>query len=160
MYVSWIPKSFISGLLLAILITPILTQTTSAVSVGVSPHSLQFDLKDGVLQKNITVINNGNDFSSYMVYTDSEYSSQIIISSSRFDLSPGMTKEVTVSCIPSDSASGNISLKINVAASSDGTDLGIGAGIRIPVTIVTGNSVDQSGIHVYTSFSQHMMNYF
>ena len=138
----------------------LLVQTASAVSVGVSPHSLQFDINDGVFQKNITVINNGNEFSTYTVYTEDEYPNMILISPSKFDLSPGMTKEVTITCIPPDSASGNISLKISVAAGSDNSKLGIGAGVRIPVTIIPDESVGQSGINVYTSFSRHIMNFF
>jgi hypothetical protein len=138
----------------------LLVQTTSAVSVGVSPHNLEFDLNKGIFQKNITIINNGNEFSTYTVYADDKYSDLIRISPSSFALSPGMTKEITVTCIPPELASGNISLKISIAACSDSSKLGIGAGIRIPVTIIQGEIVDNSGINVYTSFSRHIMNFF
>lgn len=146
--------------ILTILSVFLLVQTTSAVSVGASPHSLQFDLNEGIFQKNITIINNGNDFSTYTLYTDAEYSNLIMIFPSSFELSPGMTKEVTVICIPPEVTSGNISLKISIAACSDNSKLGIGAGIRIPVTIIQGEIVDNSGINVYTSFSRHIMNFF
>ncbi|WP_094229133.1 COG1470 family protein [Methanolobus psychrotolerans] len=145
---------------LTVVSVTLLTQAALAVSLGVSPHSLQFDLKDGVFQKNITIINNGNDPSGYTLYTDNEYAGWICISPSAFELSSGMTKEVSVSCIPPESASGNISLRIYAIAEPAGSDLGIGAGIRIPVTIVTGKNMDQSRISIYTSFSQHIMNYF
>ncbi|WP_156916230.1 hypothetical protein [Methanolobus tindarius] len=135
-------------------------QTTSAVSVGASPYSLEFDLKEGIFQKNITIINNGNEFSTYSVYTADEYSDLVGIFPSSFDLSPSMTKEVTVICIPPELASGNISLKISIAACSDNSKLGMGAGIRIPVTIIQGEIVDNSGTNVYTSFSRHIMNFF
>ncbi|WP_288067800.1 hypothetical protein [Methanolobus sp.] len=128
--------------------------------MGASPHNLEFDLKEGIFQKNISIINNGNEFSTYTVYTDDKYSDLIRISPSSFDLSPGMTKEVTVTCSPPEVTSGNISLKISIAACSDNSKLGIGAGIRIPVTIIQGEIVDNSGINVYTSFSRHIMNFF
>ena len=158
MYIKHCPNCSIPGLVITVLTIIMLVQTASAVSLGVSPHSLQFNPENGLIQRNITVINNGNEVSGYEVYADSVYSGWTTISPSSFVLSPGMTREVSIRCIPSKNAAGNITFKLNVIAKSESADadLGIGAGIRLPVTVIAGESKDEPDAQFLESFSRYI----
>ncbi|WP_406657129.1 hypothetical protein V7O62_00865 [Methanolobus sp. ZRKC2] len=150
---------FTSRLALTVFTIFILVQTTSAVSLGVSPHSLQFDMERGLIQKNITIINNGNDVMNYKVYAGSDYSEWVSISPSEFVLSPGITQDVTVCYTPTEDLIGNTTFKLNIVTKPTADKLGIGAGIRIPVTVLAGANEKISDASFITSFSRYFVNY-
>lgn len=128
-------------LLMYITVYILLSQTVSAIGVGVTPGNLDFDVQVGSSDtKSLFVINTGTEVSNYKVYVDEDYADWFDISPDNFNLNASENKEVELKLTPPISAKGEFDFKVYAASSPPSSDFSVGSGIRVPVHATVSNS--------------------
>ena len=134
-------------ILLCITIFVILSQTVSAIGIGVTPGNLTFSVQAGVPDtKSLFVINTGTEVSNYRVYVDENYADWFDISPDNFSLGASENKEVTLKLKPPISTKGEFDLKVYAVSSSPFSDFSVGSGIKIPVHVIVSNTGLKMGL--------------
>jgi len=131
-------KIAILGLVVLLLATP----SVAAVGIGVSPAKMEFDVCAGEsITKTLYVINTGDVGASYEVYADESY---LAVKPEEFQLSPGEIQAVSVIVsIPENADIEGYATTISVVTSNPLSDLAVGAGVKIPVSVTVKTSGDQ-----------------
>ena len=128
-------------ILLCITIFIILSQTVSAVGIGITPGNLTFSVHAGIPDtKSLYVINTGTEISNYRVYVDKDYADWFDISPDNFSLGASENKEVTLKLKPPLSAKGEFDLKVYAVSSPASSDFNVGSGIKVPVHVIVSNT--------------------
>lgn len=118
-----------------------LSQTVSAIGVGVTPGNLNFSAQAGGSDtKSLFVINTGTEVSNYRVYVDEDYAGWFEISPDNFSLGVNENKEVMLKLKPPISTKGEIDFKAYAVSSSPSSDFSVGSGIKVPVHATVSNS--------------------
>jgi len=105
-----------------------------AAGLGIAPRELSFDTHiGGSTSKTLYVINTGDSKADYEIYVDEEYKDWFDIAPSEFTLVPDEVKEVEVIASPPLFSRGNYAIRLYVAATNPSPQLGMGAGIEVPV---------------------------
>jgi hypothetical protein len=134
-------------ILIIIILCFIFTQTVSAIGVGITPGSLNFNVQAGGSDtKSLFVINTGTDVSNYKVYVDEDYADWFDISPDNFNLSTSENKEVILKIKPPLSVKGEFDFKVYAVSSSPSSDFSVGSGIKVPVHTTVSNTGIMVGI--------------
>ena len=112
-----------------------------ASGVGVSPSHLEFGSNGSGFNSTLYVINTGDEDSLYRVYVDNEYENWFNISPEEFLLAPDRTAEVQISVTPRWSIQSDHTAYIYVESFEPTAETQVGAGIKVPAYISTGNSL-------------------
>jgi hypothetical protein len=111
-----------------------------AIGVGVSPKELNFSIRSGGSTKaTLCVINTGDREARYKVYVDEEYEGWFDISPAEFSLASQAYKEVQIAASPPLFSFSDHNTYIYVAAINPSSQLGMGAGVKVPVHIHISN---------------------
>jgi len=131
-------KIILLGLVVLLLTTP----SVAAVSIGVSPAKVEFDVCAGEsVTETLYVINTDEVGANYEVYADKPY---LAANPEEFQLSPGEVQAVSVTVsIPENANTGGHTATISVVTSNPSSDLSMGAGVKIPVSIMVKTSGPQ-----------------
>lgn len=131
-------KIVILGLVVLLLATP----SVAAVGIGVSPAKMEFDVCAGEpVTKTLYVINTGEVGASYEVYADESY---LTIKPEEFQLYPGEVQTVSVVVnMPENANIERHTTTISVVTSNPPSDLTMGAGVKIPISIAVKTSAPQ-----------------
>lgn len=134
-------------ILIIIILCFIFTQTVSAIGVGITPGSLNFNVQAGGSDtKSLFVINTGTDVSNYKVYVDEDYADWFDISPDNFNLSASENKEVILKIKPPLFVKGEFDFKVYAVSSSPSSDFSVGSGIKVPVHTTVSNTGIMVGI--------------
>lgn len=107
-----------------------------AAGVGIAPGELEFNVYPGrSANETLYVINTGDSEAEYEIYVDEEYKDWFDIAPSEFTLVPAGVKEVEVIASPPLFSRGNYAIRLYVAATNPSPQLGMGAGIKVPVQL-------------------------
>ncbi|MBN2489056.1 MAG: hypothetical protein JXA98_08515 [Methanosarcinaceae archaeon] len=118
-----------------------MSQTVSAIGVGVTPGNLNFSAQAGGSDtKSLFVINTGTEVSNYRVYVDEDYAGWFEISPDNFSLGVNENKEVILKLKPPLSTKGELDFKVYAVCSSQSSDFSVGSGIKVPVHATVSNS--------------------
>ena len=121
----------------------------SAVGVGIAPSKLDFNLRLGnSVTKILHVVNTGDSEAHYKVYMDEKYKDWFDIAPEEFSLAPQANKEIRITVSPTLFSFGNHNTHIHVVAANPSLQMGVGAGIKIPVHIHTSNLLPCIGIGI------------
>jgi hypothetical protein len=105
-----------------------------AAGVGIAPKELEFDAYlGGSASETLYVINTGDSEAEYRVYAEEKYKNWFDITPSEFTLTPSEVKEVQITVSPPLLSVGDYAAYIYVAATNPSPQLGMGAGIKVPV---------------------------
>jgi uncharacterized membrane protein len=134
-------------ILIIIILFFMFPQTVSAIGVGVTPGSLNFNVQAGGSDtKSLFVINTGTDVSNYKVYVDEDYADWFDILPDNFNLSASENKEVILKIKPPLSVKGEFDFKVYAVSSSPSSDFSVGSGIKVPVHTTVSNTGIMVGI--------------
>ena len=134
-------------ILLCITVYVILSQTVSAIGIGVTPGNLTFSVQAGASDtESLFVINTGTEVSNYRVYVDEDYADWFDISPDNFSLGASENKEVTLKLKPPISTKGEFDLKVYAVSSSPSSDFSVGSGIKVPVHALVSNTGLKMGL--------------
>gem|GEM_PF-5590048 len=108
-----------------------------ATGVGVSPHRLEVEVNPaGLVSSSISVVNTSDEESLYQVYIEEEdLSSWFQITPWEFVLDPGICQEVQIDISPPAMASGEYATKVCVVGLVHNSELTIGCGVKVPVSL-------------------------
>lgn len=136
-----VPAKMAGFLLLLVLIGSVLVPCqASAVGVGAAPSELDFSIRPGgSATETLYVINTGDSEAHYRVYVDKEYEGWFDISPDGFSLAPQANKETQITVSPPLFSFGDHSTHIYVVAANSQLQLGVDAGIKVPVHIRISN---------------------
>jgi hypothetical protein len=133
-------KIFIIAELLITMSYLLFPPSALAIGVGVAPKELDFNVRSGGSTNAILcVINTGDREARYKVYVDEEYEGWFSISPAEFSLASQAYKEVQITASPPLFSFSNYSTYIYVVAINPSSQLGTGAGIKVPVHIHISN---------------------
>jgi P pilus assembly chaperone PapD len=105
-----------------------------AAGVGVAPKELEFNAYLGSsASETLYVINTGDSEAEYRVYSEEKYKDWFDIAPNEFTLTPNEVKEVQITVSPPLLSVGDHAAYIYVAATNPSPQLGVGAGIKVPV---------------------------
>jgi P pilus assembly chaperone PapD len=124
------------SLLLLIISLTFFPSQTLAVGLGVTPGKLAFTVRPGGTEvQTLHVINQSNRESEFRVYVEGKYEKWFLISPGEFTLAPQQSKGVEVVVAPPFTASDEHDFSICVVSLPAGSDLRIGAGIKVPAHV-------------------------
>jgi hypothetical protein len=119
----------------------VISQTVSAIGVGVTPGDLNFSAQAGAWDtKKLFVINTGTEVSNYKVYVDEDYTDWFDIAPDTFNLSSNEHKEVIIKLTPPLYTKGDFDCVAYVVSSSPSSEFSVGSGIKVPVHATVSNS--------------------
>ena len=102
--------------------------------MGIAPRELEFNAYlGGSASETLYVINTGDSEAEYRVYAEEEYKNWFDIAPNEFTLTPNEVKEVQITVSPPLLSVGDHVAYIYVAATNPSPQLGMGAGIKVPV---------------------------
>jgi len=102
--------------------------------LGITPRELEFNAYlGGSASETLYVINTGDSEAEYRVYAEEEYKNWFDIAPNEFTLTPNEVKEVQITLSPPLLSVGDHAAYIYVAATNPSPQLGMGAGIKVPV---------------------------
>jgi len=105
-----------------------------AAGVGIAPRELEFNAYlGGSASETLYVINTGDSKAEYRVYAEEKYKNWFDITPNEFTLTPSEVKEVQITVSPPLLSVGDHAACIYVAATNPSPQLGMGAGIKVPV---------------------------
>jgi P pilus assembly chaperone PapD len=105
-----------------------------AAGVGIAPKELEFNAYLGSsASETLYVINTGDNEAEYRVYAEERYKDWFDIAPNEFTLAPNEVKEVQITVSPPLLSVGDHAAYIYVAATNPSPQLGVGAGIKVPV---------------------------
>ena len=105
-----------------------------AAGVGIAPRELEFNAYlGGSTSETLYVINTGDSEAGYRVYAEEKYKDWFDIAPNEFTLTPSEVKEVQITVSPPLLSVGDHAAYIYVAATNPSPQLGMGAGIKVPV---------------------------
>jgi len=105
-----------------------------AAGVGIAPRELVFNAYAGSsASEALYVINTGDSAAEYSVYAEEKYKNWFDIAPNEFTLTPNEVKEVQITVSPPLLSVGGHAAYIYVAATNPSPQLGMGAGIKVPV---------------------------
>jgi P pilus assembly chaperone PapD len=105
-----------------------------AAGVGVAPKELEFNAYPGSsASETLYVINTGDNEAEYRVYSEVKYKNWFDIAPNEFTLAPNEVKEVRITVSPPLLSVGDHAAYIYVATTNPSPQLGVGAGIKVPV---------------------------
>lgn len=120
------------SLLLLIINLTFFPSQTLAVGLGVTPGKLDFTVRPGGTEvQTLHVINQSNRESEFRVYVEGKYEKWFLISPGEFTLPPKQSKGVEIVVTPPLTALGEHEFSICVVSLPPGSDLRIGAGIKV-----------------------------
>ncbi len=121
-------------LLLFVIASVLLPCQASAVGVGTAPSELDFSIRPGgSATETLHVINTGDTEAKYRVYVEEKYKNWFDIATNEFILTPNGVKEVQITVSPPLLSIGDHAAYIYVAGTNPSPQLGMGAGIKVPV---------------------------
>ncbi len=121
-------------LLLFIMALALFSSQASAIGVGAAPSELDFSIRlGGSATETLHVINTGDNEAEYRVYSEEKYKNWFDIAPNEFTLTPNEVKEVQITVSPPLLSVGDHAAYIYVAATNPSPQLGVGAGIKVPV---------------------------
>ena len=107
-----------------------------AAGVGIAPRELEFNAYlGGSANETLYVINTGDSEAGYRVYAEEKYKNWFDITPNEFTLTPNEVKEVQITVSPPLLSVGDHAAYIYVAATNPSPQLGMGAGIKVPVQL-------------------------
>jgi len=105
-----------------------------AAGVGIAPKELEFNAYPrSSANETLYVINTGDNEAEYRVYSEEKYKNWFDIAPNEFTLTPNEVKEVQITVSPPLLSVGDHTVYIYVAATNPSPQLGMGAGIKVPV---------------------------
>jgi len=124
------------SLLLLIISLTFFPSQTLAVGLGVTPGKLDFTVRPGGTEvQTLHVINQSNRESEFRVYVEGKYEKWFLITPGEFTLAPQRSKGIEIVVSPPLTASNEHDFSICVVSLQPGSDLCIGAGIKVPTHI-------------------------
>ena len=124
------------SLLLVVLSLIIFPSQVLALGLGVTPGKLDFSVRPGGTEaKTLNVINQSNQESLFRVYVEGEFEEWFLISPGEFSLAPQQSKGVEIVVAPPLTASDEHDFSICVVSLPAGSDLRIGAGVKVPAHV-------------------------
>jgi len=149
------------SLLLVVLSLIIFPSQVLALGLGVTPGKLDFSVQAGGAEtKTLNVINQSDRESPFRVYVEGEFEEWFLISPGDFTLAPQQSKDVEIVVAPPLTASDEHDFSICVVSLPAGSDLRIGAGIKVPahvqileypVALILGGGIATLALVVLTS---------
>jgi len=107
-----------------------------ALELGVTPGKLDLSVRPGGTEaKTLNVINQSNQESLFRVYVEGEYEEWFLITPGEFTLASQQSKDVEIVVAPPLTASDEHDFSICVVSLPPGSDLRIGAGIKVPAHV-------------------------
>lgn len=129
-------RAFRFSLLLVLLSLSILPSPVLALGIGVTPGKMEFSVRPGGTETKILhVINQSNQESIFCVYVEGKYEEWFLITPGEFTLAPQQSKAVEIVVAPPLTASDEHDFSICVVSLPVGSDLRIGAGIKVPTHV-------------------------
>ncbi|MFC1871085.1 hypothetical protein ACFLYF_01595 [Chloroflexota bacterium] len=125
-------------LLLLLLLTGIVLfpSPAMALGLGIAPGKLDFTVRAGGTEvKMLNVINQSDQTSEFHLYVEGKNDEWFAINPGEFILPPGQSKAVEVTVAPPLTASDEHELTICVVSLPPGSELRIGAGVKVPAHI-------------------------
>lgn len=123
-------------LLLVVLSLIMFPSQVLALGLGVAPGKLDFSVRPGGTEaKTLNVINQSNQESLFRVYVEGEYEEWFLITPGEFTLASRQSKDVEIVVAPPLTASDEHDFSICVVSLPPGSDLRIGAGIKVPAHV-------------------------
>ena len=114
----------------------ILPSQVLALGLGVAPAKLDFIVRPGGNEmKTLHVINQSNQESIFRVYVEGEYEEWFLINPGEFMLASQQSRGVEIVVAPPFTASDEHDLSICVVSLPPDSNLGIGAGVKVPTNI-------------------------
>ena len=105
-----------------------------AAGIGIAPRELEFNVYPGSsANETLYVVNTGDSEAKYRVYVDEKYKNWFDIAMNEFILAPNEVKEVHITVSPPLCAVGDYADYIYVVGTNPSPQLGMGAGIKVPV---------------------------
>ena len=127
-------KWLLTAFCLLIAVTLSLPISVLAAGVGIAPRELEFNVYPGSsANETLYVINTGDSEAEYRVYAEEKYKNWFDITPNEFTLTPSEVKEVQITVSPPLLSVGDHVAYIYVAATNPSPQLGMGAGIKVPV---------------------------
>ncbi len=124
------------SLLLVVLSLIIFPSQVLALGLGVTPGKLDFSVRPGGTEvQTLNVINQSNQESLFRVYVEGEFEEWFLISPGEFSLAPQQSKGVEIVVAPPLTASDEHDFSICVVSLPAGSDLRIGAGVKVPAHV-------------------------
>ena len=131
------------GILSIICYTFIFTVCVSAIGIGVNPAKLELEIENGdTIYQNITVSNPDNIELVFHIYTDDEFNEWITIADPNFSLGPYQEKEVGIYFTPLTEKAGTFNTTIFAVALNPDSNINLGSGVKIPVTVYLKKSMN------------------
>lgn len=119
---------------LLIAVTLSLPISVLAAGIGIAPRELEFNVYPGSsANETLYVVNTGDSEAKYRVYVDEKYKNWFDITMNEFILAPNEVKEVHITVSPPLYAVGDYADYIYVVGTNPSPQLGMGAGIKVPV---------------------------
>jgi len=107
-----------------------------AAGVGIAPRELEFNAYPGSsANETLYVVNTGDNEAEYRVYSEEKYKNWFDVAPNEFTLTPNEVKEVQITVSPPLLSVGDHAAYIYVAATNPSPQLGMGAGIKVPVRL-------------------------
>ena len=130
-------------LLLAALVPALLPSTALAVALGVTPGNMEFNTQPGGTDTQVLHVYNQSDNDAiFRVYIEGEYEDWFAITPGEFTLPPHQSQDVEIALETPRTAQGTHDPIICVVSIPAGSDLNIGAGIRVSAHVqITGPPV-------------------
>ena len=121
---------------LLILGVTLLPSPVTALGLGIAPGKLDFRVRAGSTEvKTLNVINQSEQEADFQLYTDDKYQEWLSLSPAEFRLPPGQSQAVEVTVAPPLTAANEHDLLIYVVSTTPGSELQIGAGVKVPTHI-------------------------
>jgi len=110
-----------------------LNSSALALGVGVTPGNMEFKVSPGEVEtQTLYVINQSEEHSRFNVYIEGEHTEWFKITPSEFITGPGEDRGVEIAVSPPVTASsGDLGVSICVVSMPAGSELRVGAGIRV-----------------------------
>lgn len=107
-----------------------------ALGLGVAPGKMEFSVRPGGTEvQTLNVINQSDRESIFRVYIEGEFEEWFLISPGEFTLAPQQSKGVEIVVAPPLTASDEHDFSICVVSLPPGSDLRIGAGVKVPTHV-------------------------
>jgi len=136
-------------LLLFIMALVLFPYQASAMGLAAAPSKLDFSIRPGgSVTETLYVINTGDSEAHYRVYVDEEYEAWFDIAPEEFSLTPEANKETQIIVSPPLFSFGDHTTHIYVVAANSNLQLGVSAGIKVPVHIRISNLLLWVGIGI------------
>jgi len=127
-------KWLLTAFCLLIAVTLLLPISVLAAGIGIAPRELEFNVYPGSsANETLYVVNTGDSEAKYRVYVDEKYKNWFDIAMNEFILAPNEVKEVHITVSPPLCAVGDYADYIYVVGTNPSPQLGMGAGIKVPV---------------------------